>query len=66
MAKMATVKIDGLPVEVDAAEYNADPGGVEARVRAARAEVRMDPLEEDETREPSYTELYGKDGATNG
>jgi hypothetical protein len=39
---------------------------VEARVRAARAEVRMDPLEEDETREPSYTELYGKDGATNG
>lgn len=33
------VQIDGLPTEVDAVEWGTDPDGIEAHVRAARAEA---------------------------
>jgi hypothetical protein len=55
-----TIEVDGLPVDVDAEEWGADPDGVVAAVRAARVEQRLEPLADDE-REPDYREQYGED-----
>lgn len=53
-----TIKVDDLPVEVDRDEYRDDPEGVEARVREARANVRMPALPDDEDPDPDYNTLY--------
>lgn len=56
-----TIDVDGLPVDVDAEDYGANPDGVIAAVRAARASMRLQPLDDAE-RDPDYRALYGQDG----
>ena len=55
-----TIEVDGLPVEVDAEDWGADPHGVEEQVRQARRETSMGPIVEGEE-EPDYNTLYGDD-----
>lgn len=61
MTSYIEVEIDEIAVEVDEAEWATDQEAVIARVRADRAEQRLEPLDEDDY-EPSYTDLYGEDG----
>jgi hypothetical protein len=55
-----TIEVDGLPVDVDAEDWGADPDGVTARVRAARAELALQP-EPDFEPPQDYQALYGED-----
>lgn len=47
MTESREIEVDGLAVEVDEAEYVADPEAVVASVRAARAELRLEPSDEE-------------------
>lgn len=59
-----TIEVDGLPVEVDAAAYEADTEAVIEAVRTARAEVVGD-LSDTYEIPPDYDELvaaFGEEG----
>lgn len=52
------IEVDGLPVEVDAEEYERSPEEVADAVREARAVHR---LPESEPQAPNYEERVGED-----
>lgn len=55
------IDIDGLPVEVDRAAYEADPAGVEQTVRDAREKISGDLAGRYEPA-PDYDEMEARSG----
>lgn len=61
MPDTTQIEVDGLPVDVDTDEYEADPEYVIRRVREGRQGVQLDVDDVDSsTKAPTFNEVMGE------